>query len=57
VGEAVPAHELDRRPGGLGRARPDLQAGAVMLLERVAVAHAGRGDDVAELLVVDEQTA
>src|SRR5439155_1019526 len=56
MGQAVAAHELDHRPGGLGRARADdLQAESVALLERVAAAHERGGDDVAELLVVEEQ--
>jgi len=55
VGQAVAAHELDHRPGALRRARADdLEAEAVVLLERVAAAHERGGDDLAELLVVEE---
>ena len=57
-GEPVAADELDHRPRRLRRARADdLHAEAVALLERVAAAHERRGDDVAELLVVEEQAA
>jgi hypothetical protein len=58
VRKAVAPHELDHRPRRLGRARAeDLDTQPVTLLERVATTHERRGDDVAELLVVEEQAA